>query len=107
MAKAANQQQQTDLVLLTESSARCLQGLQKLCEDKCIDASRVASQTTDVRWIRYHDDEYSQPDSFVTVLAKVVEISPKQLLISFPFVSGKQVEAIKGHLKTQIGRAHV
>ena len=90
-------------VLLMESSPRCLRGMAALCKNNKLTASTIKDEkTTDVRWVRYHDDEHSKPHSLVTVLGEVAALQPKPrlVLITAPFVSSSQQKAMAGHLNT-------
>lgn len=90
-------------VLLMESSPRCLRGMAALCKNNKLTASTIKDEkTTDVRWVRYHDDEHSKPHSLVTVLGEVAAMQPKLrlVMIAAPFINGAQVVSIKKHLDT-------
>jgi len=91
------------LVVLTESSTRCIMGMEQLCRELTVSADELAdSGASEVRWVRYHDDEYSQPDSIVTVLDALVAASAPaaKLLLAFPFISTNQADRIRAALRT-------
>ncbi len=90
-------------VLLMESSPRCLRGMAELCKNNNLSASAIRQrETTDLRWVRYHNDKHSQPHSLVTVLGEVAALQSKPglVMIVAPFVSSSQQKAMAGHLNT-------